>query len=75
MSSSDGVSEADGAHLTVSESRALRERYAVRADRFAVMLVGKDGGVKRSEDETVEMRSIYELIDTMPMRRSEMQRR
>jgi hypothetical protein len=71
----DGLAEAEGVALTAAETRALRERYGVAADRFAVKLVGKDGGVKRSDDAPVDMRSIYALIDTMPMRQREMQQR
>ena len=70
-----GLSEAGGLGLTTSEARALRERYGVPVDRFAVKLVGKDGGVKRSDDSVVDMRAIYGLIDTMPMRQREMRRR
>jgi len=38
-------------------------------------LVGKDGGVKRSETTPVQATAIFEQIDAMPMRQQEMQER
>ncbi|MDQ3555900.1 MAG: DUF4174 domain-containing protein [Gemmatimonadota bacterium] len=59
-----GESRADGA--------ALRERFRIKEDVFAVVLVGKDGTEKCRWTEPVEMRELWELIDAMPMRRREM---
>ncbi|MEM7519319.1 MAG: DUF4174 domain-containing protein [Planctomycetota bacterium] len=39
------------------------------------MLVGKDGGIKRRWSEPLEPQEVFELIDVMPMRRSEVRRR
>lgn len=45
-------------------------------DKFqGVILIGKDGGVKLQKKFVVEVREIFELIDQMPMRRSEMKHR
>jgi hypothetical protein len=41
---------------------------------FAVLLVGKDGGVKLSSERPVLTENLSALIDTMPMRRREMKR-
>ena len=41
-------------------------------DDVTVILVGKDGGVKRQTD-SLELNRLYDLIDSMPMRQSEMQ--
>ncbi|MGR3359827.1 MAG: DUF4174 domain-containing protein [Paracoccus sp. (in: a-proteobacteria)] len=38
---------------------------------FAVLLIGKDGGVKRIWHEPVDPEDIFALIDAMPMRRRE----
>jgi hypothetical protein len=43
-------------------------------DRFAVLLVGKDGGVKLRSSRPVSAEDLFALIDTMPMRRREMTR-
>ncbi len=51
---------------------ALREKLQVSTGRFELRLVGKDGGVKRVDTAPVNMQEIYGLIDTMPMRRREM---
>jgi hypothetical protein len=46
----------------------LRRRFSVAPDKFAVLLIGKDGGVKLRKSEPVERREFYALIDRMPMR-------
>lgn len=42
---------------------------------FAVVLIGKDGGVKVKRLRPIMPASLFETIDTMPMRRQEMRRR
>ncbi|MCM5661590.1 DUF4174 domain-containing protein [Galbibacter mesophilus] len=37
-----------------------------------IVLIGKDGGVKLKEPFLIEPQKIYDLIDSMPMRRREM---
>jgi len=49
---------------------SLREQVG---DGFAVLLIGKDGGVKLSRNSQVEPSEIIALIDSMPMRRNEAQ--
>ena len=41
-------------------------------DDVTILLVGKDGGVKRRTDG-LDLTRLYELIDSMPMRQSEIQ--
>jgi hypothetical protein len=36
------------------------------------LLIGKDGGVKLRSSEPVSVKDIFGLIDSMPMRRQEM---
>jgi hypothetical protein len=50
----------------------LYSRYQVLAESFSLILVGKDGTVKRRSSEAVEMSVIYAQIDAMPMRQQEM---
>jgi len=53
----------------------LRQRYDIPADSdFAVLLIGKDTGVKLRRDRPVTTDELFGLIDAMPMRQSEMQR-
>ena len=49
----------------------MSQQFAVSSSGFQLLLLGKDGGVKlRSSSASLE--DIFSLIDTMPMRRSEM---
>ena len=41
-------------------------------ENFRVILVGKDGGVKRQDTTPVRATTIFEQIDAMPMRQQEM---
>lgn len=50
---------------------ALRADYGLPSDRFAVVLIGKDGGVKRRSAEPISVSSLNETIDAMPMGRAE----
>ena len=42
---------------------------------FRVVLVGKDGGVKRVETQPLAPASLFGTVDKMPMRRQEMRGR
>ena len=50
----------------------LRRRLGVARRGFAVVLVGKDGGVKKVWHDPVDPKAIFTIIDRMPMRREEM---
>ncbi len=52
-----------------------RQRLDVPSDAFALLLIGKDGGVKFRSDRPVEPQQIFDLIDAMPMRQQEMRHR
>jgi len=68
-------SYANGQPIDESSVGNLRNRFGVDKDNFRVILVGKDGGVKRSDTTPVEATAIFEQIDAMPMRQQEMQQR
>jgi hypothetical protein len=86
----DALAERDMLIVTVSGERvslpfggmgetpaaaALRNAYGVSADApFTVILVGKDGGEKLRRTAPVPAAAILDLIDSMPMRRSEARR-
>lgn len=63
------------AGLSRNERRAIGRRLEVEDGSFAVCLVGKDGFLKRRSLGPVPMEEIFEQIDRMPMRRSEMEGR
>lgn len=64
----------DGQKLTSKDYQQLINKYDLQ-NEYTVILIGKDGGVKHSESNIVDMEKIYALIDRMPMRRNEMRRR
>jgi hypothetical protein len=49
----------------------LRGRYGIPNERFAALLIGKDGGVKRRDDSAPDLAGLFAQIDAMPMRRQE----
>jgi hypothetical protein len=61
------------ARLSEDELAAMRHRFKVEPADFLVILVGKDGGVKLNSRTPVPMDQLEQLIDSMPMRKSEMQ--
>nr|WP_230967908.1 DUF4174 domain-containing protein [Nostoc sp. WHI] len=68
-------SYANGQLIDESSAANLRNRFRVDKENFRVILVGKDGGVKRSDTTPVPTTAIFEQIDAMPMRQQEMQER
>ncbi|MEM7567762.1 MAG: DUF4174 domain-containing protein [Pseudomonadota bacterium] len=58
--------------LPQEEAPALRARFRVAPDAFAVILVGKDGTQKLREDTVLTTDRLFATIDAMPMRRREM---
>lgn len=68
-----GLDERDIAVLREARpGSALRKVLGVAPTGFAVVLVGKDGGVKKVWHDPVDPARIFTLIDAMPMRRREM---
>ena len=59
--------------LEGSEAAAIYRDFAIDRRAFAVLLIGKDGGVKLNSDTAVSANTIFDLIDSMPMRQWEMQ--
>ncbi|WP_175416180.1 DUF4174 domain-containing protein [Aggregatimonas sangjinii] len=49
----------------------IRKTARIKSDFTGVLLFGKDGGCKLKKDFQVEPEEIFDLIDGMPMRRSE----
>ena len=67
-----GVVEVVGGGVSgASDSAAaLRRRFALPSDRFTVVLIGKDGGVKLRQRLPLPATRLEETIDAMPMRRN-----
>ncbi|MFN6529260.1 DUF4174 domain-containing protein [Nostoc sp. ChiSLP03a] len=68
-------SYANGQLIDESSAANLRNRFGVNKENFRVILIGKDGSVKRQETTPVQATAIFEQIDAMPMRQREMQER
>ncbi|MCA8831367.1 DUF4174 domain-containing protein [Hymenobacter pini] len=60
--------------LSTTDTRYLWEQLNVQPGRFAVLLIGKDGGVKRRETTPLPTAQLFSTIDAMPMRQQEMRR-
>jgi len=54
-----------------SDKGVLRKYKVLK--QYPIVLIGLDGEVKAKYKSPVEMDSIYRLIDSMPMRRQEME--
>ena len=50
----------------------LRTQLRAAAGDRRVILIGKDGGIKRRAELDTDLREIFRQIDAMPMRRAEM---
>ena len=74
-----GASFAGARPLSARDCDALRDRFGRNrkgaVDGFAALLVGKDGGVKRTSYEPLDTDDLFDQIDQMPMRRREMRER
>jgi hypothetical protein len=71
----DGTSIAGDTRLTAGDVSATRAALGLGGASFSVTLVGKDGSKKLSRAAPAPMTEIYALIDSMPMRRSEISAR
>ena len=54
---------------------ALRRKYGIKDGEFRAVLVGKDGGVKKTAASPLTAEALAGTIDSMPMRRDEVRRR
>lgn len=64
-----------GEQMDKKEINAIRRQFEVPADRFALILIGKDGTEKLRRWSVVPPKEIFDLIDSMPMRQAEMRRK
>ncbi len=58
--------------LPSSTVKQLREHLGVVEEDHLLILIGKDGGIKRRTSLDTNLREIFQQIDAMPMRREEM---
>lgn len=67
-----GQSLAGRCPISTVKAEQIRARLGVTSDEQLLVLVGKDGGVKRRAPLLTDLRDIFRQIDSMPMRRDEM---
>lgn len=85
LANTGGVDERDIAWFVVAPERIASNsdieidgptlRPLHRTDGFEAVLIGKDGGVKARQTEALDLSALFERIDSMPMRRREMNAR
>ena len=67
-----GNSQAGNMLLSEKAVEDIRMRLGARSGAFEVLLIGKDGMVKLRSAEPVPVKDLFGRIDSMPMRRQEM---
>lgn len=60
--------------LSGPDRQYITQKLGVKPTGFTLLLIGKDGGVKRRETAPISQASLFGTIDTMPMRRQEARR-
>ena len=68
----DTISAIGYASLPPGAALDLKTRFKPNPSGLTVVLIGKDGGEKARWDKLVQPQEIFDLIDSMPMRQSEM---
>jgi hypothetical protein len=51
--------------------RSIRKKYGISNSEFKVILIGKDGGAKKSAIQPFNQQALFNMIDAMPMRQDE----
>jgi Domain of unknown function (DUF4174) len=67
------ASKVPTARLSEDELAAMRHRFKIEPDEFLVILIGKDGQEKLNSRTPVAVDQLEKLLDSMPMRKQEMQ--
>lgn len=70
-SNKDGLKERDLIVYTVNPQHELAKTWHV-SEPFTLILIGKDGTEKLRSQKAVEVETLFETIDAMPMRIREM---
>ena len=55
-----------------SQKATLFNDFMKNNDRFKVLLIGLDGGIKLKASKVVTAKTLFKTIDAMPMRRTEL---
>jgi hypothetical protein len=71
----EGESLIGGSSVGDTAAESLRNQFGIESGQHTVILMGKDGGEKLRSTGHVPMEDIFSLIDSMPMRQTEMRER
>ena len=69
------VTSKGNTYLTTTDIVRLRADFGIQPGDFCVILIGKDGGEKLRRKAVLPAAGLFEVIDAMPMRRSEVKQR
>jgi len=61
--------------LDRQQADSIRAHLDIPGNTFSLILVGKDGGIKLKREDRVDLSDVFGLIDSMPMRKREMQQK
>ena len=61
--------------LPTADQQYWQKQLGQSLTHFAVVLIGKDGGVKRTSAQPLPPADLFNTVDKMPMRRQEMRRK
>ena len=66
-----GPSTMNTTQMDPQTAASLRKHFDLTQNTFALILLGKDGGIKLKRNDRVKLDEIFTLIDSMPMRKDE----
>jgi len=70
-----GPSTMNTTQMDPQTAASLRKHFDLTQKTFALILLGKDGGIKLKRNDPVKLDDIFTLIDSMPMRKAEMRQK
>jgi hypothetical protein len=70
-----GPSRMNTTSLDRQQADSIRDHFGLPRNTFSLILVGKDGSTKLKRNDQVDIAAVFELIDSMPMRQSEMRQK
>lgn len=71
----EGLQERDLHIRTITGNSKEYAHFKVKTGTFCILLIGKDGTQKLRSPEPVSLKTLFGLIDAMPMRRDEIKNR
>ena len=70
-----GASRMNAAPIDQQMADSIRDHFRVPQHTFTLILVGKDGDTKMKRHDQANLKEVFELIDSMPMRKNEMKQK